>query len=742
MQRGSSVNFQPLTSAIHAVSHASRTAPPTYLLPPEESLGTIVVLDDFGTVSKNLELKMSLASRQALKVPGYSSMWEGVLNLRRPEPKEDTERYKKECAEVVKKWCDTYEETTGHKVLRADVHLDEGYIVEGVTMLNAHAHIIADKTNEQGRVIKLTPQKLRDLQTVTAEITGLERGVNSRISGKKHITAHQYKYLAERGQLESQSQIADLKTAHSLELDAQKAETARMHSLSKEWSDADLDKIKDLKTKLDEVQTEAKKVPDLVAQLEGEPARLEAALAAQGEKYMLDRATMKQENADALAAGLAKMHSQKDYQDLKTTHLGEIETLTKAHADDVAMLKAKHAEALADLKTELARAAQQAAKVPSLEAKATGLQAQIAQLTPLAEQVPDLKTKLDGEPERLRLALVAEAAAAGLDKPISQKDYSDLKKAYEAALAEAAKVPALAEQVKTLKPQADKVQGLEKDLTTAQAQITQLKEQYRLDRQALKESGEATQASYQTLKKDFEAELAKAKDEAQTAKSAEIQATTKVTELVATVVALKPKADRVHGLEQDLVRVQGEAAKVPELVKKLEASEEKLVKLEVRHEAFKVKANEKIAGIITEAKENALLTAAAAKVPEQPMAEMKSRLAQAARAKDTPPSPVEVPVGPSLAERVVASLAAMLGWIAALGGTQEPIREGLPHLGAVVHMDDLHAIQKAGRRFAIHRLDDLDVLPDMNNLKTEIRYREGKGEVFNNGPVRERERER
>jgi hypothetical protein len=290
MQRGSSVNFQPVQSAMHAVSHADRTVPPTYLLPPDRSLGTIVVLDDNGAVAKTLEEKMAIASRQAKAVKGYSPLWEGVLNLRRPEPDEDETRYKSECAQVVHDWCKSYESMTGHKVLRADVHLDEGHIVEGVTMLNAHAHVIADKTNAQGRVIKMTPQKLRELQTVTAEITNLERGVNSRVSGKKHITAHQYKYLAERNQLENQKAVEALKTKHKVQLDREIQLTT--HNIK-------------------EARTAKAQVLDLKTQI----AQLKA-------QYDQDRATLK-------ASGEA---TQRSYQALKAAHegaLAELKTVTK-----------------------------------------------------------------------------------------------------------------------------------------------------------------------------------------------------------------------------------------------------------------------------------------------------------------------------------------------------------------------------------------------------------------------------
>lgn len=334
MQRGSSVNFQPVQSAMHAVSHADRTVPPTYLLPPDRSLGTIVVLDDHGAVAKTLDEKMAIASRQAKAVKGYSPLWEGVLNLRRPEPDEDETRYKSECAQVVQDWCKSYESMTGHKVLRADVHLDEGHVVDGVTMLNAHAHVIADKTNDKGRVIKMTPQKLRELQTLTAEITNLERGVNSRVSGKKHITAHQYKYLAERNQLENQKAVEALK----VQLSAKDSEIARYKAereAMKASGTATQQDYQALKAAHEGALSELKKANEKVGKMDEYTKKLEASLAASEAKI----ATELIAKAEAIEA-LVKSGEKSDA--LLKTAIGHRDSAAKL-TGELAEVKAKFA---------------------------------------------------------------------------------------------------------------------------------------------------------------------------------------------------------------------------------------------------------------------------------------------------------------------------------------------------------------------------------------------------------------
>lgn len=246
---GASVNFKAVKSAGHAVAHASREVAPTYLLPPDKSMGTVVVLDDAGKVSQVLDAKMALASPRAKVDQRYSPVWEGILNLRRPEAGEDAEEYRAECSAVVTDWYKQYEASTGHKVLRVDVHLDEGHMVDGEAVLNAHAHVIADRTNDLGRVIKLSPKQLRELQTTTAEVTGLERGKSSFETGRKHISHHAYKHLAERGRLETQQQVSEVKG----ELDKSESDLSRQRKLSREWSDKDLAKNKKLEKRLDRV---------------------------------------------------------------------------------------------------------------------------------------------------------------------------------------------------------------------------------------------------------------------------------------------------------------------------------------------------------------------------------------------------------------------------------------------------------------------------------------------------------
>lgn len=614
--RGSSVHFKRISSALHAVSHASREVPPEYLLPADVSMGTHVVIDDHGQVQKALDHKMHLASRQAKATKDYSPLWEGVINL--PEPSPDVTPAHQ--IQIVRQWCKDYEAMTGHKVLRADVHLDEGYIdADGKPHFNAHAHVMCDRTDEKGRVKKLTSTVLREVQNMTAEVTTLQRGIDSRKTGRKHIGHQHFRFDAEKNRLDVEKPKADL---------------ARLQKKSKEWSDADLSKIKDLQAKLD-----------------GEPARQAAALAAQklqlDEQYRLDREALK-------ASGEAKLA---DYQALK-----------KAHE-----------KALADLATAQA----EAAKVPGLVAQVGAIEAQATTARQQAAQQAQELAQLKAQYQRDREALKASGEA-------TQRDYQQLKKAHEAALADLAKA----------QQQAQQVPGLVEQLKASQEQATQ-------------KTQEIGQIS---------TDLATAQE----------RYTTLRTKALAIQSQRDDLAKKVDTMTQENQRLQTENERLAE---RREAASR--ITLQTLKTDFGVDIGpaEKLKGEALEKWREA----AEDKVFEQQLAEMKppapakrpveaqKRPVEAQKLSKAPsPSPIQEK---TLVERLAASLAAMLEWLKAIGGVQEPVGPSTLHIGPVLHADELHCIQKTGRRYAVHELSNLDAVPALDDSATSIQYRDGKGHV-------------
>ena len=263
---------------------------------------------------------------------------------------------------------------------------------------------------------------------------------------------------------------------------------------------------------------------------------------------------------------------------------------------------------------------------------------------------------------------------------------------------------------------------LEKQATKAQQQaaqqaqeLAQLKAQYQRDREALKASGEATQQDYQQLKKQHEAALAK-------------------------LASTEAQAAQVPGLEQQLKAIQKEAINT-----KLTADERYK---NLRSQALAIQA------------ERDKLAAKVATLSVAPPAQPERRPASAAPAQTTAPAataqqpavrpalaprptpapapavqaPAPAPV-PTLAERLAESLQRLLDWIKGQGGVLKEIdTEKADCYGAVVQLDDLHAVQRVGRgTYAIHQLDKLDKVPALDYPKTEISYQGGRGTVVGPG---------
>lgn len=106
---------------------------------------------------------------------------------------------------------DAYRDRLGIEVFQIAIHRDEGYQNFKEWKPNLHAHLVFDWTNhETGKSVKLNRQKMAEMQTITAEVLGMERGKSSE---KKHLTAQQYKAEAEAQRAEQlQEQVAALST--------------------------------------------------------------------------------------------------------------------------------------------------------------------------------------------------------------------------------------------------------------------------------------------------------------------------------------------------------------------------------------------------------------------------------------------------------------------------------------------------------------------------------------------------
>lgn len=100
--------------------------------------------------------------------------------------------------EDLKRLSDAYRQRFGIDTFQIAIHKDEGY-PKGEWKSNLHAHLVFDWTNQEtGKSLKLNRQDMVEMQTITAEVLQMDRGVSS---DKQHLSAIQYKNIAEQVKL-------------------------------------------------------------------------------------------------------------------------------------------------------------------------------------------------------------------------------------------------------------------------------------------------------------------------------------------------------------------------------------------------------------------------------------------------------------------------------------------------------------------------------------------------------------
>lgn len=129
---------------------------------------------------------------------------------------------------------DAYKTRYGITCVQIAIHRDEGRWTDGdgtstgtdiddpnaaaageIWQPNLHAHMVFDWYNHRsGKSIKTTKQDARDMQTICAEVLGMERGVSS---DKQHMDARRYKAHAQAAEVESlRGQIKQLSSARTV----------------------------------------------------------------------------------------------------------------------------------------------------------------------------------------------------------------------------------------------------------------------------------------------------------------------------------------------------------------------------------------------------------------------------------------------------------------------------------------------------------------------------------------------
>lgn len=145
------------------------------------------------------------AKNKAFQAKNYE--WSAVVNIKPETTMQDLEKLAKHFSDKYKFQC-----------YQIAIHRDEGHINEqGEKVINHHAHlefITLDK--ETGKQIfkmrDFTPQKMREIQSEVAEILGMTRGQDKRISGAKRIEPRQYAQMKEQERANTRELKAELES--------------------------------------------------------------------------------------------------------------------------------------------------------------------------------------------------------------------------------------------------------------------------------------------------------------------------------------------------------------------------------------------------------------------------------------------------------------------------------------------------------------------------------------------------
>lgn len=178
---------------------------------PDYAIGGELVFDLGGYEALELKNKIVSEAKEAYeknkspKAPKFKAKsyeWSLVVNIKPDTSMNDLQELSKH-----------FQEKYGFQCYQIAIHRDEGHFNEqGEKLINHHAHmefITLDKETGKNnfRREKITPKVLREIQTEIAEILGMERGEDKRISGAKRIEPRAYAVLKEKEKREKKKNI-------------------------------------------------------------------------------------------------------------------------------------------------------------------------------------------------------------------------------------------------------------------------------------------------------------------------------------------------------------------------------------------------------------------------------------------------------------------------------------------------------------------------------------------------------
>ncbi len=192
--------------------HNDRTLSPSYLIPEEfrgqnevnrHSKQAIILKNQ---IIENAHEAYLIAFKQKLKSKSYQ--WSLVVNVKTSTTMSDLE-----------KLAEHFEIKYGFQCYQIAIHRDEGYIDENnQPHINHHAHmefITLNKENGKNMWRQINQIKLRQIQTEIAQILGMERGTDKRVSGTERIEPRKYAQMKNKERKKLETKDKEINTLES-----------------------------------------------------------------------------------------------------------------------------------------------------------------------------------------------------------------------------------------------------------------------------------------------------------------------------------------------------------------------------------------------------------------------------------------------------------------------------------------------------------------------------------------------
>ncbi|MGL2435799.1 hypothetical protein ACOWL9_07810 [Helicobacter pylori] len=192
--------------------HNDRTLSPSYLI-PQEFRGQNEV-NRHSTQARELKKRIIENAHETYlitfkqKSQAKSYQWSLVVNTKETTTMSDLE-----------KLAEHFEIKYGFQCYQIAIHRDEGYMDENnQPHINHHAHmefITLNKENGKNMWGQINKVKLRQIQTEIAQILGMERGTDKRVSGTKRIEPHKYAQMKEKERKKLEAKEKEINTLES-----------------------------------------------------------------------------------------------------------------------------------------------------------------------------------------------------------------------------------------------------------------------------------------------------------------------------------------------------------------------------------------------------------------------------------------------------------------------------------------------------------------------------------------------